>query len=286
MSIASAKLDAAFRKDGIYAILHIIILLISIFLVVCISIDSFKNLAFYNQPKFMDLQFWICIVFLLDFFVEMFLSVNKWHYLKTHFVFFLVSIPYNAIISYFGWEFSPQVTYCLRYVPLVRGGYAMAIVISWFSYNKATGLFFSYLVTLICTIYFASLAFYLFEHDINPLVTDYYAALWWASMDATTVGSNIIAVTGVGKVLSVLLAALGMMMFPIFTVYVTNIIKSHNDQGNAFTHITEPILKGLRAEAQNEEQLAAKVEKAAGVKASEPHPAEQPDSTQPPKTKS
>lgn len=239
MSTRTLKIDNAFKKNGIYAILHIIILIISLFLVICISIDTFKNLTFFRQPRFMKLQFWICIVFLADFFIEMILAENKWRYFKSHFIFFLVSIPYNTIIDTLGWEFSPQITYCLRYIPLVRGGYAMAIVISWFTYNRATGLFISYLVTLICTIYFASLAFYLFEHDINPLVVDYDSALWWASMDATTVGSNIIAVTGVGKVLSVLLAALGMMMFPIFTVYVTNIIKAHNTKGDAFDKVVE-----------------------------------------------
>ena len=40
--------------------------------------------------------------------------------------------------------------------------------------------------------------------------------------------SNIIAVTVTGRVLSVLLAALGMMMFPIFTVYITNLIQQSN----------------------------------------------------------
>lgn len=56
-------------------------------------------------------------------------------------------------------------------------------------------------------------------------MTGYGDALWWAFMDVTTVGSNIIAVTVTGRVLSVLLAALGMMMFPIFTVYVTSLIQ-------------------------------------------------------------
>jgi len=104
----------------------------------------------------------------------------------------------------------------------------MAIVVSWFTYNKATGLFISYVVTLLFTVYFSSLAFFLFEHGTNPLVANYTDALWWASMDATTVGSNIVAVTPVGRVLSVLLAAVGMMMFPIFTVYITNILTKHN----------------------------------------------------------
>lgn len=107
----------------------------------------------------------------------------------------------------------------------------MSIVVSWFTYNKATGLFISYLVTLLFTIYFSSLAFFLFEKGVNPGVKTYGDAVWWAFMDATTVGSNIVAVTTVGKVLSVLLAAIGMMMFPIFTVYVTNILTKHNQQG-------------------------------------------------------
>lgn len=64
--------------------------------------------------------------------------------------------------------------------------------------------------------------FYDVERPVNDLVQDYGTALWWAFMDATTVGSNIYAVTTIGKILSVLLAAFGMMMFPIFTVYITD----------------------------------------------------------------
>ena len=148
-----------------------------------------------------------------------------------------VSIPYQAILYHFGWDISKDVAYLVRYMPLIRGGYAMAIVVSWFTYNKATGLFFTYLITLFSTVYFASLTFYLFEFKVNPDVKCYQDALWWAAMDVTTVGSNIEAVTGVGRVLSVLLAALGMMMFPIFTVYVTNLITERNKQ--AGTHNDE-----------------------------------------------
>ena len=162
MNQRTSHLDFIFRKEGIYSILHIIILLLSTFLVVCISIDTFKNLAFYRQPQFMDLQLWICIIFLADWLIELIISPDRKRYLATHFLFFLVSVPYNAIISHFGWTFSPQLTYCLRYVPLVRGGYAMAIVVGWFTYNRVTGLFISYLATLLCTVYFSSRAFHLF----------------------------------------------------------------------------------------------------------------------------
>ena len=222
------------KHKGIYGFLHIVILVLSIFLVVVISMDTFHNEAFYLEPKFIKFQFWICVVFLFDFFVEFFLAENKWKYIKSRSFFFLVSIPYNSIISFYGWTFDPAITYSLHYIPLIRGGYAMSIVVSWFTYNRATGLFISYLATLLFTIYFSSLAFYVFEHHVNPLVKNYDDALWWAFMDATTVGSNIVAVTPLGRVLSVLLAALGMMMFPIFTVYVTNLLTRNKQQGDAF----------------------------------------------------
>lgn len=82
---------------------------------------------------------------------------------------------------------------------------------------------------------FSSLAFYVMEHGPNPLVKGYGDALWWAFMDVTTVGSNIIAVTPTGRVLSVLLAALGMMMFPIFTVYVTSLVERRNKEKKSST---------------------------------------------------
>lgn len=232
-TIQLSQIKESLKDKGVYAFLHILILLLSIFLVVRISIDTFHNEAFYLEPRFIKFQFWICIVFLFDFFVEFYLASDKWRYIRNRFIFFLVSIPYNSIISFYGWTFSPQVTYALHYIPLIRGGYAMSIVVSWFTYNRATGLFISYLATLIFTIYFASLAFYVFEHHVNPLVKDYQDALWWACMDATTVGSNIVAVTPVGRILSVLLAALGMMMFPIFTVYVTNLLTRTKQMGES-----------------------------------------------------
>ncbi len=43
-------------------------------------------------------------------------------------------------------------------------------------------------------------------------------------MTVTTLGSNIIPVTSAGKVITTILAATGMTVFPIFTVYITSII--------------------------------------------------------------
>ena len=237
-----AVFDFALRKKGVYGVLHIIILLLSLFLVISISIDTFKNIPFYTQTSYKKIQLWICLFFLFDFVLELFLSKDKLRYLRTHFIFLLVAIPYQNIIEYYHIITSPELSYFLRFVPLVRGGYALAIVVGWLSYNKASGLFVSYLTMLLATVYFSSLIFFVLEHKVNPLVANYGDALWWAFMDVTTVGSNISAITVTGRVLSVVLDALGMMMFPIFTVYVTSLVQKSNEEKKRFYENIQAIL--------------------------------------------
>ena len=218
-----------FLKD-IYNVLHVIILILSLFLVVSISIDTFNNVPFQTESSYLKVQLWICIIFLFDFFFELFLSKEKLKYLRTHFLFFIISIPYLNIIDYYHIELSEEVKYFMRFIPLVRGGYALAIIVGRFTKSKVTGLFISYVTMLLATVYFSSLLFFSIEHKINPDVKGYSDSLWWAFMNVTTVGSNIYAVTVGGQVLSVVLAALGMMMFPIFTVYVTSLFQKVNSK--------------------------------------------------------
>lgn len=223
------KLLKNIGESGITLLLHLLVLILSIVLIVAISIDTFKNVNFSYEPEFLKLEYWVCVVFLADFFIELAFSKKKWKYIRARFLFFLVSIPYVAIVHQIGIHFPPQVEYVLRFVPLVRGGYALAMVINWMTYNRATGLFLTYLTTLAATVYFVSLTFFVFENGANPSVKSYYDALWWASMNVTTLGSNIIPTTTVGKILGVVLGALGMMIFPVFTVYVTSLIKKQRN---------------------------------------------------------
>lgn len=240
-----AVYDFVLHKKGIYGFLHVLILILSLFLVISISIDTFKGISFYTKSVYMEVQLWICILFLFDFVLEFALSKDKMHYFATHFIFLLVAIPYQNIISYMGWTFSPETTYMIRFIPLVRGGYALAIVVGWLTYNRASGLFVSYLTMLLATVYFASLMFYVVENKVNPNVSNYGDSIWWAFMDVTTIGSNVIAVTPLGRVLSVVLAALGMMMFPIFTVYITSVIARRNKEKDEYykTHEEVPAKK-------------------------------------------
>ena len=146
-------------ESKVYGALHIAILLLSVFLVVTISVDTFRNLLFLNQGNYLTIQLWVCTLFMFDFLLELVLSPHKWRYLKTHFIFFLVSIPYLNIITYLHIDFSPQAAYFLRFIPLVRSGYALAIVVGWFTRNRASSLLVSYLTMLLATVYFRACSF-------------------------------------------------------------------------------------------------------------------------------
>lgn len=72
--------------------------------------------------------------------------------------------------------------------------------------------------------YFSSLIFFQREHGINPDIDNYWTALWWSAMNLTTVGCYINPMTLAGKILAVVLPICGMIMFPLFTVYLTNYV--------------------------------------------------------------
>ena len=57
--------------------LYIIVLLLSLGLIVYISIDTFEGVNFLENSSYMRFQFWVCVVFIIDFFVELWMAPNK-----------------------------------------------------------------------------------------------------------------------------------------------------------------------------------------------------------------
>ena len=104
-------------------------------------------------------------------------------------------------------------------------------------------------VVMASVVYFSSLIFFYQEHTINPLVPDFWSALWWSCMNATTVGSDINPMTPLGKILGGLLGILGMIVFPLFTVYITNIVQRYNSRRLLAIGIEEQARKNAAATA-------------------------------------
>ena len=205
---------------------RIVVLVLSILLIVYISYDTLKNIDFLESGSYMHFQFLVCLVFLADFFIELYYSDNKSRYMKRNWIFLMVSVPYLNIINLFNIQIEHQALYFIRFVPLVRGAYAMAYMVAYFSSNKAVSLLSQYIVVMMSAVYFISLIFYQQESGINPQITNFWDAVYWACLEATTVGSDIAPATPAGRVCAIISSVLGVMMFPVFTVFITTYLNN------------------------------------------------------------
>ena len=110
------------------------------------------------------------------------------------------------------------------------GAYSLAMVVGYFSSNRAVTLLSQYALILLSFIYFMALIFFYEERPVNPQVLNFWDCLYWAFLNVTTVGSDIEAVTLAGKIGTVALAMSGMLMLPLFTVFITDRVKEYNTQ--------------------------------------------------------
>lgn len=224
-------LSPAVKRERLFkALAHFVVLVLSLLLIVFISYDTFEGKDFLDSRSYMTFQFWVCVIFLADFFIEWHLSADHKAYLPRHWFFFLISIPYLNIINLLDIQFSSEELYYIRFIPLIRGAYSLAMVVGYFFSNRAYSLLLQYAAILVSILYLSSLIFFYEEGSVNSDVNTYWDALYWACMNCTTVGSYINAVTVGGKVLAVVLAVSGMMMLPLFTVFITARVRDYNDK--------------------------------------------------------
>lgn len=204
----------------------------SLILIINLSVDTLYHDSLVEHSIYLQVQFWICIFFILNFLIFLFLAEHKIHFLLKYSLLLVLCIPYLSVLSYTSIKLTPEQTYLIGSVPLFRGGLALVMLILLLVKRHTTALFISYNLLLFALVYFISLIFFIFERNINHDIHTYQDALWWAGMSVTTLGSNIIPVTDLGKVLTIVLAAVGMTAFPIFTVYLTSVVNRFTQNEN------------------------------------------------------
>lgn len=224
--------DAIRQKlsGGLLPVLHLLVLAGALALIAYITYDTLRNVSFVDSPEFIKVQMWICIFFEIEIFIEFLLSSRKIHFLSRNLVYIVVCIPFTAVFHFFDIDMQPGVAYAFRFLPMVRAACVMAMTWGIMSKNWITSMFGAYIIMLVATLYFLSLAFFVEETPVNPDVWNYGQALWYSVMQMTTCGSDITAVTPAGKVIGVVLSAEGLVLFPVFTVYFTHAFASTRNE--------------------------------------------------------
>lgn len=207
-------------------ILNIIVLLLSFGLIAFISWDTYKGKDFLNNTIYMKYQFIVCMIFIAEYVYRFFITKNPVKFFILTLPYIFISIPYLNLIQYYGYYVAPETLYYLRFIPVLRGLIALVVVVIFVSKNLARTLFASYVLVLVPFVYMSGLFFYVAEKSINPGIKNFWYALWWAGMNVTTIGCDINPMTATGMILGLVLSLLGIMMFPLFTVYLGDMIQS------------------------------------------------------------
>ena len=208
--------------------MRMINLIAGLALLVGVSVEVFTGNHHTYSEWYMWLQLVVCVIFIVDFTSALTRKEASGRYYLLNMLLLLISIPYLNILSWINIPLDRGVEVAVGALPLLRSFVAMGVVVQWFISGKVNQIFAAYLFTVVCFTYLAALIFFDYEVGVNDKLHGFGNALWWAWMGVTTVGAAIFPVTAIGKVLAVLLPALGMMFFPIFTIYVTNIYSAHD----------------------------------------------------------
>lgn len=147
-------------------------------------------------------------------------------------LFLLISIPYLNILNWIGVDMSADMAHVIGFIPILRVWARHDDYRRLARQGRSKRLLAAYLITVVMFTYIAALIFFDYEMGVNPKLTNFGNALWWAWMNVTTVGAEIFPVTAIGKIVCVLLPSVGMMFFPIFTVYVSQYYTSPDSGKN------------------------------------------------------
>lgn len=208
-------------KKVVLMIVDIIVLLAAGWLISMATLDAINNMSFISSDVYRNNQLRICLVFLFGLCVDCAFSPQKGHYLLTHIWAFAICIPYNWLLNIFHVEIHGQLQFLLALLPLIRAVVVLAEVLRGMRMRRSTSLLSAYIVLLIAIVYFSALMFFIAESGVNTAVHSLRSAIYWSAMCLSTCGSNVPECTTIGKTLSVVLSAVGVAFFPVFTVYIT-----------------------------------------------------------------
>ena len=62
--------------------MNALVLVLSVLLIVWISIDTFERVNFIENHAYMTFQFWVCIIFITDFFIGLRYATDKWRHCR------------------------------------------------------------------------------------------------------------------------------------------------------------------------------------------------------------
>ncbi len=193
-----------------------IILVLSIYVIIELYIHSIVE---YSQTYLYvteTVDFIICLYFIYDFFYRYYKTDNKLSFIRSNWIDLVSSIPTISILRI------GRVVRIIRVLRIIRSGKYLYRV---FNKKNSLSTFQNIVFLIILLNLLASVSIFQVEQELNPFFNSIQNSIWWCLITTTTLGfvQDFAPVTYTGKILSVLLISLGMVLFGSFTAMMADI---------------------------------------------------------------
>ena len=204
-------------------VLQVLALILSVYVLVALFIQATVRLS-PDTIKVLDwIDFFVCVVFLADFFVRLHRAPSKAKFLKWGWIDFVSSIPMLNIFRV------GRVVRIVRVFRILRAFRSTKYLVVYFlRYRKATSLT-AVAATSFCIMVFAAIAVMNFEDLPESNIKNAGDAFWWAFVTMTTVGyGDKYPMTGEGRIVACILMLAGAAMFATFTGFIASMFVQPN----------------------------------------------------------
>jgi len=205
---------------------HIVVLFLCIFVLLELFVES----AFYLPPHTVHLlniiDNLVCVVFIADFFYQIWKAPQKLKYFYTWgWIDLISSIPNLQILR---WGRAVRV---IRIFRLLRGFRSTRMLMKYIFRDRAKGTFLAVSLITFVLIVASAIAVLNFEVVHNGNIKTPGEALWWAIVTVTTVGYGDYApVTMGGRIIAGVLMVAGVGLFGTFTAFIANYFVETNGE--------------------------------------------------------
>jgi len=204
-------------EDKPLSFFDIAILILSIYVLAALVIDSFFHLPPEVSKLLGLIDNGICLVFIVDFVYNLVNAPSKLKYLKWGWLDLISSIPT------FGYLRFGRFIRLVRILRVLRAFRSLRFIVKHLFKNRTEATFASVSLIAVLMIIFGSISLLQVEHDANSNIKTAEDAIWWAFVTITTVGyGDKYPVTTEGRIIAAFLMVTGVGLFGTFTGYMTS----------------------------------------------------------------
>lgn len=212
------------NSENTFGGLSLIILILSLYVLISLVSTTFFNVSPEVQKILMQIDNFICIIFLIDFFYRFYKAPNKLKFLKWGWIDFISSIPFIDFLRV------GRLLRLLRLLRILRAFKSVKHIAEHVYKDKSKGLLSTVVVIAFLMVLFSSVTILQVETAPNSNIKTAEDALWWSYTTLTTVGyGDRYPVTTEGRLIAAVLMTTGVGLCGTFAGYIASILMSKKE---------------------------------------------------------